>query len=209
MTSDGEVEADRDEAGAEVALPTAEAVHVADPSAPPPRLGNVRECPVCGSAVAPGAYHCPTCQNSFCFHCRARVLPSDVQLQCVNQRCAYYGKLLCDVCEDTVVEEQPPAVYMEPEEGFWPLLLLVDFIAFGFVWYQSSFGWAALFLFLAFPALGYAGQVLGLNVFGRERRVEHRRTAEYYRCICCRKAVKELAMPSLITSSWQTPTPRI
>ena len=41
----------------------------------------------------------PGLPQYFCFHCRARLLPPDTQLQCVNQQCDYYGKLVCDVCD--------------------------------------------------------------------------------------------------------------
>jgi hypothetical protein len=170
------------------------------PPAAPTRLGDVQKCPVCGSAVDADAYQCPTCRNAFCFHCRARVLPGDVQLQCVNQACHYYGKLICDVCEKQIVEEQEPAVYMEPEEGFWLLLLIALLVASGVVWSQASIGWAALCLLLGFPIVGLALHLSGLNIFGRERRVEHRRSAKCYRCICCGQAVKQLSTSAIITA---------
>ena len=103
----------------------------------PERIGAVEKCPVCGSRVDLEAYHCPTCRNTFCFHCRARILPSDIQFQCVSQQCEYYGKLLCDVCEEMVEEDSPPAVYLEPQEGYWPLLLIAVLVTAWFIWSWS------------------------------------------------------------------------
>ena len=160
----------------------------------------MEKCPVCGSHVDAEAYHCPTCRNYFCSHCRARLLLSEKQLQCTSQSCRYYGKLTCDVCEERVVEEQAPAVYMEPQEGYWPLLLIALMVAASFVWSQFSFGWASLFLLLGFPILGLLLQLMGWNIFGRQRRVEHRRTAQYYRCLYCDQPVKELLTASHLVS---------
>ncbi|TWU29054.1 hypothetical protein Poly41_67530 [Novipirellula artificiosorum] len=159
----------------------------------PQRLGDVEKCPVCGSRVDGEAYHCPTCRNSFCFHCRASVLPSEVQYKCTNQPCEYYGKLLCDVCEERVEREEPPAIYLEPQEGYWPLLLVALIVAAGFLWaFWTSFRWSSLFVLVGFPAIGILLHRLGLNIFGRERRVEHRRTSRFYQCRCCQQQVKEL-----------------
>ena len=92
------------------------------------RRGNVAKCPICGSQVDPEAYHCPACHNYYCYHCRARLLASDTQLQCANQSCDYYGKLVCSVCDPQGEKEEPPAVYEEPEDGYWPLWLIVSLI---------------------------------------------------------------------------------
>ena len=78
------------------------------------RRGDVQKCPVCGSHIDPAAYHCPTCRSYFCFHCRARLLEPDTQLQCVNQDCDYYSKLICSVCDPCKETEEPPTVYAEP-----------------------------------------------------------------------------------------------
>ena len=84
------------------------------------RRGDVEKCPVCGSHVDAEAYHCPSCRNYFCFHCRSRLVPPDTQLQCVNQQCDYYGKLVCDVCDISHQRDEAPTVYAEPEDGYWP-----------------------------------------------------------------------------------------
>ena len=90
----------------------------------PQRRGDTQKCPVCGSHVESEAYYCPTCHNSFCYHCRARLVPSDAQMECVNQACAYYAKLICGTCASKVEQDAPPSVYLEPEEGYWPGFLL-------------------------------------------------------------------------------------
>ena len=158
----------------------------------PQRLGDVEKCPICGSRVDSEAYHCPTCRNSFCFHCRAHVLPGEVQYKCTNQQCGYYGKLLCDVCEEQVEREDPPAVYLEPQEGYWPLLLIATVLAAAFIWDWTTFRWAVFFVLVGFPVIGILLHRWGFNVFGRERRVEHRRTSRFRHCRCCQQQVKEL-----------------
>ncbi len=158
-----------------------------------PRRGNVEKCPVCGSRVDVEAYHCPACHNSFCFHCRARLLPPDTQLQCVNQQCDYYGKLVCEVCDSAAEKEEPPTVYAEPEDGYWPALLALVLILVPLVWYfTSSFLVAVGFAVLAFVGGGSFLQRRGVNVFGRENQVEHPRRSTYYTCIRCRQPVKKL-----------------
>ena len=87
-------------------------------TAPPERRGDVNKCPICGSQVDSEAYHCSACRNYYCYHCRARLLLSEIHLQCVNQNCDYYGKLVCDVCDPLEEQEEEPAVYAEPEDGY-------------------------------------------------------------------------------------------
>jgi hypothetical protein len=155
------------------------------------RRGDIHKCPVCGSPVDADAYHCPSCRNYFCFHCRARLVPNDIELQCVNSNCDYYGKLVCEVCDVALEQEEPPTVYEEPEDGYWPGLLLVALICFGFVWSRETF-WMA---FLAAVGLFLAGsllQLFGINIFGRRRIVEHRRKSIQHRCISCGQLVKEV-----------------
>jgi hypothetical protein len=156
------------------------------------RCGTVDKCPVCGSQVDPTAFHCPTCRSNFCFHCRARVLPPDTQLQCVNQQCAYYGKLVCGVCNEAVVKEEPPAVYAEPEDGYWPAWLALV-LAFAAVWwYFTSFLVAGAIAGATFAGGGYWLQRRGINIFGREITVERPRKSAYYTCVQCGQPVKEL-----------------
>ena len=107
-------------------------------TAAPQRRGDAEKCPVCGSRVDSEAYYCPTCQSFYCFHCRARLLPSDTQLQCVNQCCEYYGKLVCGVCDAAAEKEEPPAVYSEPEDGYWPAWLVLILVTAPMIWYFQS-----------------------------------------------------------------------
>lgn len=159
------------------------------------RRGDVEKCPVCGSGVDADAYHCPSCRNYFCYQCRARMLPADPQLQCVNQKCDYYGKLVCGVCDTLHEKEEPPVTYAEPEDGYWPGWLLLVLLAAGLVWYFRSFNLAVQFAVVVFFAGGYLIHRLGLNVFGWERNVEHQRKSSYYTCLCCEQPVKELQSP--------------
>ena len=186
---------------------TSEESAASETSNMPKRLGTIDKCPICGSGVDAEAYHCPTCHNSYCFHCRARVLPSDTQYQCTNQACSYYGKLLCKVCEELVEQDEPPAVYMEPEEGYWPILLVAMMLAAGLVWHWTSFSWAALFVLVGFPVTSWVLNGLGLSIFRRERRVEHHRKSRFYLCLCCRQAVKETPGAIASMDAWQRTSP--
>ncbi|NOT65260.1 MAG: hypothetical protein HOP06_04380 [Methylotenera sp.] len=62
------------------------------------RVGETSKCPACGVQVDEGAYRCPKCLIFFCYKCRRRVQQSENQSQCLNQKCSYYGKLLCKIC---------------------------------------------------------------------------------------------------------------
>ena len=156
------------------------------------RRGDVEKCPVCGSRVDAEAFHCPTCHSHFCFHCRARLLPPDTQLQCINQQCDYYGKLVCGVCDKLAEKDEPPAVYAEPEDGYWPGWLLAVLVVSAFVWYFTSLLIAIGIAIAAFAGGGYWLQRRGVNIFGREITVEHQRKSAYYTCMRCEQAVKEL-----------------
>ena len=90
------------------------------------RRGDVAKCPVCGTGVDPESYHGSQCRNYFCFHCRARLLDAGAQLQCLNQSCDYYAKLICGVCDPAKEKEEPPSIYAEPEDGYWPLWLATN-----------------------------------------------------------------------------------
>lgn len=161
-----------------------------------PRRGDVAKCPVCGSAMDSEAFHCPTCHSFFCYQCRARLLPSDKQLECINQSCDYYGKLTCSICNAPVERSEPPAVYLEPEGGYWPALLLLTLLFLVIVWAWTSFAWGLLFAILLYCVGGYLLHSLGVNIFGRERRVEHQRKSRVYLCLCCQEPVKELKLDS-------------
>lgn len=156
------------------------------------RRGDVEKCPVCGSHVDAEAYHCPTCRNYYCYHCRARVLLSEKHLQCASQSCEYYGKLVCSVCDQLAEKEEPPSVYAEPEDGYWPAWLVLVMIVSALTWYWFSFPVAVLVFVLGFGLGGYLLHLLGLNIFGAKRTVEHHRRSKYFTCICCGQPAKEV-----------------
>jgi hypothetical protein len=165
--------------------------------APPARRGDVSKCPVCGSAVDAQAYHCPTCRSYFCYHCRARLLESDTQLQCLSQNCDYYGKLVCGICDPPQEKDEPPSIYAEPEDGYWPAWLIVVLIAAAVLWYHyTSFQTAAISAIVTYVAGGYLLHRVGLNIFGKHRRVEQLRKSTFHTCIHCQNPVKELHKPA-------------
>ncbi len=159
------------------------------------RRGDVDKCPACGAGIHPDAYHCSVCQNDFCYHCRARLLPSDIQLQCINQHCDYYGKLVCSVCDVLTEKQENPSVYQEPEDGYWPGLLAVSFVLFCALWYFYSFLSGLIWAVLFFAGLGWWLHTVGINIFGRQREVEQTRRTSKYDCICCGEPVKKLVVP--------------
>ena len=156
----------------------------------PERRGSVDKCPVCGTHVDAEAYHCPACHSSFCYHCRARLLPADRQMECLNQSCMYYAKLVCGTCDSRMEKSVPPAVYIEPEEGYWPGLLVLVLVLAAILWVWTSFLWALLFAVVVYTVSGYLLHARGFNIFGRERRVEHERKGHFYACLCCHEPVK-------------------
>jgi hypothetical protein len=155
------------------------------------RRGDASQCPVCGSQVSPEAYHCPKCHSYFCFHCRVRFSDRETQLQCTNQACNYYGKLVCGQCEPVAEKEDPPVVYFEPEDGYWPAWLAIALLLAAVTWYFTSF-LAAVGTAIVFAAGGYLLHRAGLNLFGIERRVEHPRRSSFHECIRCKASVKEI-----------------
>jgi hypothetical protein len=157
------------------------------------RRGDVEKCPVCGSHVDAEAYHCPTCRNYFCYHCRARLLLSEKHLQCASQSCAYYGKLMCSVCDQLEEKEEPPSVYAEPEDGYWPVWLILTLITAGLIWYWFSFPAGLVVAVVFFGVGGYLLQRLGVNIFGSKRMVEQQRRSTHYNCISCGLPAKEVA----------------
>ena len=156
------------------------------------RRGDVNRCPVCGSQVDVEAYHCPACRNYFCYHCRARLLLSEKHLQCINQDCEYYGKLMCDVCDQLAEKEESPSIYAEPEDGYWPALLIIVLVVSALVWYWISFPVALFVAITSFGLGGFILQRMGLNIFGAKRMVEQQRRLTYFTCVCCGQAVKEV-----------------
>ncbi len=158
----------------------------------PPHSRDPGKCPVCGSDVDGDAYHCPTCHNYYCFRCRARLIPSEIQLQCVNQSCDYYGKLICNRCDPQAVETHPPTSYEEPLDGYWPAWLLLALVVSAFTWYFGTFLIALLTAILLFTLGGLLLQALGLNIWGRKRVVEQRRTTKFHTCVACHERVKEV-----------------
>ncbi len=156
------------------------------------RRGDVNKCPVCGAWVDADAYHCSTCHNYYCYHCRARLVPSDIQLQCVNQECDYYGKLTCGVCDSLTEREEAPSIYAEPEDGYWPGWLALILLAAAITWYYAGYLWAVVLAILAYAVGGFLLHNSGVNLFGKERTVEQPRTSSVHNCIRCGQQVKEV-----------------
>ncbi len=157
------------------------------------RRGDVEKCPVCGSHVDAEAYHCPSCRNYFCFHCRSRLVPPDTQLQCVNQQCDYYGKLICDVCDREHERDEEPTVYAEPEDGYWPGWLLLALITFGCVWYFSSLVVARIVGGRGFLAWWRTASHCGREYFWQRK--NRRASAQEHLPslhLCCGEIVKEI-----------------
>ncbi len=149
-----------------------------------------------------GGLPLPDVSQHILFSLSPRILPAEHQYQCVNQQCGYYGKPLCEVCEQLVEEDAPPAVYLEPQEGYWPLLLIAVIAAAWFVWSRRSFGSALLWVLFGFPLIGGLLQAVGINIFGKQRRVEHSRKSRFRRCLCCQQPVKEIVANAVFPNSW-------
>jgi len=164
----------------------------ATPLKPIARRGDVTKCPICGSSIDPDAYHCAQCRNYFCFHCRARLLPSDTQEECVNLACGYYGKLVCGICDPPHDKEEAPMVYAEPIDGYWPLWLLIALVAGAVVWYLTTWWIGILLAILLYGLGGYQLQKSGINIFGKESLVTQPRSSSYRTCIQCQQPVKEI-----------------
>jgi hypothetical protein len=162
------------------------------PLPPVARRGDVCKCPICGSSVDQGAYHCAACRNYFCFHCRARLLPSDAQVECVNQDCGYYGKLVCGLCDSPHDKKEAPLIYAEPVDGYWPLWLGIALFVGLIIWYFTVW-WFGFFLAISvFVAGGLWLQKKGFNIFGTEAMVTHERSSSYRTCIRCQQPTKEI-----------------
>ena len=102
------------------------------------RRGDVEKCPVCGSHVDSRPIIVRLVETISAFTVALDSVPPDTQLQCVNQQCDYYGKLVCDVCDVEHERDEEPSVYPEPEDGYWPGLLLLALLSFGPLWYFYS-----------------------------------------------------------------------
>ncbi|MFM8570061.1 MAG: hypothetical protein ACKOAU_00550 [Pirellula sp.] len=158
------------------------------------RLGNTKQCPICGSEVHEDAYHCTKCRSFFCYHCRAHLVANDPILQCSNQDCGYYGKWVCGVCNPVSKKQESPLEYIEPVDGYWPAWLVISVVLSMIVgWY---FGWkSAMIAFLGlYPGMGFVLQSMDINIFGKQRKVVMDRTSEVHLCICCSKPTKKTSL---------------
>jgi hypothetical protein len=154
------------------------------------RLGDTKKCPACGSEVDPGAYHCPRCRNYFCYRCRARVLPTDPQFQCLNQECDYHGKLVCGTCDKEAIKNEEPTIYFDRVGGWWPLLATCAVFLF-IVALFYTYVWIALAIAIAaFAGGGFLLHRAGLNVFDTNKKVVEPRHSVHHSCIRCTKPVK-------------------
>jgi hypothetical protein len=120
------------------------------------------------------------------------LLGVDAQMQCTNQGCNYYGKLICAVCDPAVEHEEPPSVYAEPEDGYWPAWLLLVLTVSAVIWWFTSFLAAAAIAVAAYAGGGYVLHRAGVNLFGRQRKVEYKRKSTFHTCIKCQRQVKAL-----------------
>ena len=144
------------------------------------RLGEIEKCPVCGSKADAGAYHCSQCRNNFCYRCRARVLPAEPQFQCINQKCDYYGKLVCGICDPAISQPEPPTIYLERIGGWWPPLLAGSVVIFLLGLFWLSFWYAFLLGVIAFAGMGYGLDRLGLKVLGQTKTITETRESVHH-----------------------------
>ena len=172
----------------------------ADPSLEPSsrleitRLGNTKQCPICGSDVHSDAYHCTRCRSFFCYHCRAKLGADEVILQCGNQDCGFYGKWVCSVCDPATQKAEPPLEYDEPVDGYWPAWLLASiFMGLLAAWYIN---WSSALIVFAgmYAGLGYLLQSMDVNIFGKLRRASMERSSEVHSCICCSSPTKKTGL---------------
>ena len=154
------------------------------------RLGDTKKCPACGSEVDPGAYHCPRCRNYFCYQCRARVLPTDPQFQCVNQECDYHGKLVCETCDKESTKEEEPTIYFDRVGGWWPTLATCAVFLFIVALFYTHF-WVALMLAIgAFMGVGLMLHRAGVAVLDTTKKIVESRHSIQHSCVRCSKPVK-------------------
>ena len=165
-----------------------------DPKIELARLGNITQCPICGSEVHSDAYHCTKCRSFFCYRCRAHLGADEPILQCGNQDCSYYGKWVCGVCNPTIKKQETPLEYIEPIDGYWPVWLIASLLlSLIFGWY---FTWtSALIVFVGlYAGLGYILQTMDVNIFGKQRKVSMDRSTDIHACICCSKPTKKTGL---------------
>ncbi len=152
----------------------------------------------------PEAYRCPKCRIYFCFKCRRRVQPRDQQFQCMNQQCAYYGKLLCNACivEVPVMGDRDRQELVEEGKHVRSLPVGCAWVAFGVVLVAVF----AVGMYFALPWWGriVGGLVLGGIVAGwlagqtEYKQPVYRTVTENVEvgrrkcCIACRQAVERL-----------------
>lgn len=154
------------------------------------RLGDTHKCPACGSEVDTGAYHCPRCRNYFCYRCRARVLATHPQFQCLNQECDYHGKLVCGTCDPEFKKDEEPTIYLDRVGGWWPTILACTLILFLFSLFYISFLAAISLSAIAFAGIAYGLHRAGLNVFDTVKKIVEPRQSVHHNCVRCAKPVK-------------------
>ncbi len=161
------------------------------------RIGDESKCPACGWRLDSEAYRCPKCLIYFCFKCRKRIPKDEVQYQCANQACSYYGKLLCSACtttkpayEDKVQHE---TVLTKPAHtGFGGPISILCAIAFLVLWGCYSFAAALLLTIILFAgACAFFSQLLEVPFESQHAQYEqvqktvHVEAGEHRCCIAC------------------------
>ena len=159
------------------------------------RPKNRSLCPVCGARVHSEAYCCSKCRNYFCYLCRVRLAPQETVLQCSHRPCELFGKFVCCECSETHEEADPPTVYWEPVDGYWPLWLLLSVIAGAVVWYNTTAIAALLTTIGLYAGAGYLMQSAGINIFGKSKRVELQQSRKVYSCNRCNQRSKQIELP--------------
>jgi hypothetical protein len=170
----------------------AEKPSVTDPTERPENRSN---CPVCGARVHSEAYCCSKCRNYFCYLCRIRLAPPETVLQCSHRPCKLFGKFVCSACSDSHEEADPPMIYLEPVDGFWPLWLLLSVIASAVVWYNTTAIAAIITAIGLYAGAGYLMQAAGINIFGKSKRVELLQRKKVYSCRQCSQRSKQVELP--------------
>jgi len=86
----------------------------------------------------------------------------------------------------------PPVVFSEPEDGYWPLILILSVVGGLCAWWWWSLGfWGTVGVGVgAFVLLGGVSAALGFCVFGRVRSVEQKRTRTFHTCLHCLNETK-------------------
>jgi hypothetical protein len=163
------------------------------------RLGPQEKCPACGWRLDPGAYRCPKCRIYFCFKCRRRVIERDAQYQCLNQQCLYYGKLLCEVCTESVPEYEDRQVphYSSGQSGVWRIFSIAAGVVGVIVWIVS--GEFAIGLLCAVAGLVGGAVFASKNGWAwfdkpgsTNYTTERYQTGDHKACIACKQPVEVL-----------------